>query len=998
MHRLIAVIFFTYLAQFALAQQHTFTNFSTTEGLSESSVQAICEDKRGNLWLGTAGSGLIRFDGYTFFNYRDEAIFDDDSISAIIEDRSGLLWIATEKGIYQFDGNRFRFLTNLDGEAITSMLEDRAGIFWIGTTTELLRFDQKAFSRVNEVRQRFTENAVHCLFMDSQSNLWIGTNHGVIKYINGAYDFFENHVNVLNKTINDINEDSEGNIWFATDAGLTKFTGLSFENVNDKMITTNGVKTISIDSRNQLWLGTSTGIIKYDGKHFRHVDISPKQTGKTVLCSYRDSQANLWFGSASGFSKLDNEQFSYLRENDQMGKRVYSVAPALNGNILCGTSLGGITVFNGEDYSLLDHREGFTNSIVQSFFYSPDSSLWIGTHDDGVYRFSKSVVRHYSKEDGFPLNNITGFASDKQNRLWITSADSGVLVVDATFDSLAILKTFNKTTGLTSNNITAISTDTTGAIWLGSAESGVLVVKKIAGRDSVFQYTTRTGLASNKVNAIVTDDLNRIYIGTTHGIDIFNRKGFRNISKADGLSSNIIYSLVLDKNLNVWAGTERGVDRIAASSNFSPPLITTSGADQGFHGTEVYRNSTCVDQSGNVWFGTINGLVKYNPDNESDARLLPKIHITGMKLSFDDINDTPYGDSLSAWYALPRDLELPYYENNITISYTGIYHRNQRAVRYKWMLDGFTKEWSPPVQDRQAIFSNLPPGNYTFKVIACNENNVWNQIPASFSFSITPPFWQRWWVRVLAFATLTLMMWMIFHFRLQRIKTKNRIIQEKLEMEKSILELEQEAARLQMNPHFIFNCLNSIQGFISTNDPFQAKKYLAKFAKLMRLILENAREEFIPLQNEINMLENYLELEKLTTRPAFGFSIVTDDSIDPQRIQIPPMMIQPFVENAIVHGIRKKETPGFISINFTIEGDVLKCTISDDGIGRLKASAMNATTRSHHKSTAIPVTQKRLEQYGQFRQVKAGIEIKDLFDDGKPSGTSVIVSTPYEAF
>jgi hypothetical protein len=487
-------------------------------------------------------------------------------------------------------------------------------------------------------------------------------------------------------------------------------------------------------------------------------------------------------------------------------------------------------------------------------------------------------------------------------------------------------------------------------------------------------------------------------MGTSQGIRIYDGDKVYNLTRGQGLSSDIIYSLVVDRQHNLWAGTEHGVDMIPLVQNFSSLTVRHFGPDEGFKGVEVYRNSSYVDRKGNIWFGTINGLVKYTPGEDQQLTAPPKINITGIKLFFDKIEDTPYGDSLSAWFPIPVTLTLPYDQNNLTFSFTGVYNRNPMAVRYQWTLEGFSKGWSPALNDQQAIFSNLPPGDYTFKVTACSDNNIWNPQPASFSFSITPPLWQRWWFRTAGILAIVLVIWMIFYARLKRIQSKNKVIQERLEMEKSILELEQEAARLQMNPHFIFNCLNSIQGFISTNDAFQAKKYLAKFAKLMRLILENAREEFIPLQNEINILENYLELEKLSTSLPFDFSITTDESIDAEHIQIPPMMIQPFVENAIVHGLKKKDGKGSISVHFKIVGDVLTCKIRDNGIGRKKAGDINGQVRSQHKSTAIPITQKRLEQYGLYRKVNAGVEIADLEEGGNPSGTEVTVSTPYETF
>jgi len=389
--------------------------------------------------------------------------------------------------------------------------------------------------------------------------------------------------------------------------------------------------------------------------------------------------------------------------------------------------------------------------------------------------------------------------------------------------------------------------------------------------------------------------------------------------------------------------------------------------------------------------------VQYNPREEVESKITPKIHLTGLKLFFDNIENTNYADSLSAWYSIPIQLTLPYNQNNLTFSYVGILHRNPEAVQYKWILEGFSKEWSPAITDREATFSNLPPGTYTFKVKACNEFNIWNDVPASFTFTIEPPLWERWWARLTGVAVIIGLIWLVFHFRLERVKAKNKIIQERLEMEKNILELEQEAARLQMNPHFIFNCLNSIQGFISVNDPFQAKKYLAKFAKLMRLILENAREEFIPLQNEISILENFLELEKLSINHKFDFTITMDESIDPEGIQIPPMMIQPFIENAIIHGLKKKEGKGLITIHFSINDELLICTLQDNGIGRKKSGQINEEFRPDHKSTGIAVTQKRLEQYGLHRKVKAGIEFVDLEENGIATGTKVIISSPYEA-
>jgi ligand-binding sensor domain-containing protein len=984
------------------AQVYNFRNFSFDQGLPESSISTVYEDTRGNLWIGTLGGGLLQYDGVSFRSYLQEDGLVNNFVHAIYEDNTGKLWIGTEDGICTYDGTRFSSFGALTKQTINAILQDASRQFWFATGSNgLYKYDGTVLRQIT-TKNGLTSNNVHCLYQDKKGTLWIGTAKGVVNTKGQRFNFYTKADGLSGDNVYGITEDHVGNYWLATDGGVSQFNGTDFVNYSVKNgLRSNNVHAVAHDNKGNLWVGTSGGISKYNGKSFEYYDPNTGQGVNIITCIYKDTAGNLWFGSAErGLSKLDSERFVHYPENDQMGKRVYAIIQAINGNMICGTSLGGTTVFDGRQYTLLDGIEGFTSSIVQTFYYAPDSTLWVGTQDEGAYKFSKSRFQRYTVEEGLVSNNITGFATDARGNMWLATGDSGVSVLQSNArDSVHVLKNYTTANGLASNAVSAIAYDRAGTIWIGTEDHGVsriTVPPDSTQHPVIIHLTTKEGLSSNAIHTIILDSLGRVYIGTSKGISIYDGKRFVNISKADGLGSNTIYALTLDRNQDLWAGTERGVDRISFDRDFTSRTVRHFGNDEGFKGGEVYRNSSCTDREGNIWFGTVNGLVKYNPKEEVAADLTPKIHLTGIKLFFDKIEDTKYADSVSAWYSIPTELTLPYHQNNLTFSFVGIHHRNPQAVRYKWILEGFGNDWSPAIAEREATFSNLPPGNYTFKVMACNEYNTWNETPASFSFRIEAPFWERWWVRAAGFVFIVLFIWMIFYFRLKRIQAKNRVIQEKLEMEKSILELEQEAARLQMNPHFIFNSLNSIQGFISINDPVQAKKYLAKFARLMRLILENAREEFIPLQNEINILDNYLELEKLSTNHKFDFTITTDESIDPENIEIPPMMIQPFVENAIVHGIKKKEGRGIITVHFKTAGALILCEITDNGIGRKKSGLLNGQTRSNHKSTGISVTTRRLEQYGQHLKVNAGVEIIDLEEDGNPTGTRVIISSPFE--
>ena len=510
-------------------------------------------------------------------------------------------------------------------------------------------------------------------------------------------------------------------------------------------------------------------------------------------------------------------------------------------------------------------------------------------------------------------------------------------------------------------------------------------------------YSTTVELTSNSINCILANRKNIVLVGTNGGgINILNNNDIVKINKSNGLTSNNIYSLIYDNAGNLWAGTERGVEKITLNKDFSVKEIRHYGVKDGFKGIEVFKNASQIDDEGNLWFGTLNGSVKYVPREDWELKTIPKVQITSVKLFFDDIQETPYADSTS--YPFPESLLLPFDENNLSFSFNGVNLRNPEAIRYRWKLEGASKEWSPLAAQREAVFSNLAPGKYTFKVMATNEYNLRSAQPAAYSFEILPPPWKQWWVMPSAIILIVSLISFFVYSRFKRIKEKNAIEKERLVMEKNIIELEQEAARLQMNPHFIFNSLNSIQGFISTNDPFQAKRYLAKFARLMRLILENAREEYIPLENELDILRNYMELEKLSTKNKFEFAINLTEDIDPENTEIPPMMIQPFVENAIIHGIKKKEGSGHIDLNFHISENVIVCEIVDNGIGRKASQENKSQVKKKHKSAGISVTKQRLQQLSIQTGFDISVRFIDLEENDQALGTKVVITMPYEAF
>ena len=997
---LISVVLSGIFIHKSFAQKYNFRNISVKDGLTQSEIYAVCEDQRGNIWFGTLGGGLVMYDGIEFYPYTEEDGLLNNFVRSIYEDKDGIIWVGTEAGLCTYNGIQFKVIDDADGpknKVVKTIIQDHSGNFWFGTETGgLYFFDGKQFSNYSSENSSF-DNNIYSIFEDRNFNIWVGTSKGAYKIKDSNIAFYTEESGLSSDIIRAICEDDDGIIWFATQGGgICSYNGKEFYNFKtEDGISHNIVYYIFNDHAGSLWFATAKGITRYHKGKFKVYDESNGLAGNVVLYIFKDSSENLWFGtSGGGVSILDSERFVHYTENEHMGRRVFCISQVPGGNMIFGTSKGGITTFDGKRYTLLRGNETFTSSKVRALYYTPDSTLWIGTLNDGAFRFNKNGFKQFSKDDGLCSNNITGFIADSKGKVWIASSDFGISVL---FGDDERIININKDKGLKSNTIYSLIEDTNGNIWAGT-ENGGLSVLTLDKNDSesvkIKNYSIEDGLSNNTIRAIIKDDSGNLYLGTAGGgINIFDGNRFYQISKKDGLTSDNIYLLIFDNDGNLWAGSEKGLDKINLIDSFKIKECKHYGYNEGFTGVELYKNSCFKDSNGNLWFGTVNGATVYNSEEDIFIETKTKTHITGIKLFYDDIQDTEYADSINAWYPVPHELILPYNQNSLTFEYTGIYQRNPNAVRYKLMLQGYESSWSPELTKREVTYSNLPPGEYIFKVVSCNESGVWNNKPAEFKFTILSPVWQKLWFIFGVILTILLIFWYLISLRIKRIKQKNRIEQEKLKMEKSILELEQKASRLQMNPHFIFNSLNSIQGFIAVNDSFQAKKYLAKFARLMRLILENSGEEYIPLSNEIFILENYLELEKLSLNQKFEFEIKVAENIDKEEIEIPPMLIQPFVENAVLHGIRPLKDKGFIKINFSSDDNILTCEIIDNGIGR--EQALKNKLKKAHKSSGIDVTKKRLEQIIYETKQSGGIEIIDLKDsDEKPIGTKVVLRIP----
>ncbi|MCB9234196.1 MAG: histidine kinase [Bacteroidia bacterium] len=1016
----LGILFSVLLSAISLrAQQFNLQTFNVSAGLAQSQVYAMLEDQRGYLWFGTWGGGLSRYDGTSFrtFNARDG--LTHNYIHSLYEDHQGNIWIGTDKGVSKYDGRKF---TNFPGEnklswlRINSITEDNQGRLCFGTQQGAIIYNPQTGEQILLNKESgLPHGLVFAFIQDQKGQYWVGTDGGLCVFAATVQNGDQPLVTFLGKQglaslqVRSLLEDSKSRIWISTyGGGISMFDPRRYAITHhapfDNLTTLDGLPSSIVtcsmeDKAGNLWFGTIYGgACRYDGKFFSYFTEEDGMRSSLVHALLEDSWGNIWFGtSGGGVSKFVGEQFVHFTErNGIKGNRVYSVVEDQEGYIWMGTSGKGITRYNGREFVRFGAEEGFKDVLVKALEVDTAGRIWIGSEGGGLALKQGDKFRFFGQESGISSSFIRDIHRTRKGEIWIATAGGGICRHDSSGFTC-----YNKDDGLPGDRINCIIDAPDGTLLVGTDGIGLSRFDPVAARSGKPAFTnlgTSSGLCSNIIRSFSYGSNGTIWAGTAEGLVRIDPGGnLTCMGEAEGLNSSNIYLTVMDNAGNLWAGSEKGVDKIGLNAEGVITEVNAFGRTEGFGGIETCRGASAIDSYGRLWFGTIDGITQYNPREEEFNPMPPKIQITGIDLFYEKIEQTGFADSLTPWHPLPVKLNLPWNQNHLSFEFIGINHKNQPKVRYRWRLAGYEEEWSPASSKTEATYSNLHPENYTFEVMAGNEDGVWNENPATFSFTIEPPFWGTWTFRILATALLILLVVVFFQLRIRQIKKRTEARQKEIEQEKNLLELEQKALRLQMNPHFIFNALNSIKGLIASNDQAAARKNLVNFARLMRLILDNSREAYIPLSKEVQTLQYYLDLEKLSRGDKFDYAIDLAKDLDPETVSIPPMLVQPFVENAVLHGISPLKEGGMINIAFSKAGNALECSIRDNGVGRKKSGEIQKGREKLHISRGVSVTEERLNLLCESESDHFGIRILDLTNEnGEPAGTEVTVNMPFK--
>ena len=998
MIRIIFCFFFCASYFAGIAQQFDFENYSVREGLAQSQVYALLQDRDGYIWMGTRGGGLSRYDGQHFEQFTEKNGIASNYITALYQDSIGQIWIGCSDGLSKYDGQKFESIL-VDSTHTLSVLS------------------------INEINQQ----------------LFVGTHNGLyVKNETGSFDWVEKLKNI---SIRSIFHASDQTTWFATNQGPYFLKKDSIQLLSKK----SGIRNRDImgffeTADRQFYLGLfGSGIVQLDSSRRKVKRYLPNLNSRLIQSFYQDKRKRIWMGSQDKglnvYHTIDSS-LNYLNERDGLPKNdVRAIMEDSWGNIWIGTSGGGVSKYAGQTFEHLDQSNGLNEDYIYSIAEDSSKQLWIAAYNKGINIITDSSIIALNARTGFKDVKVKAMFKDREDRMWVGTEGSGL----ALQDSLGFKYFTTREDGLAGNWIRVITQDISGHIWVGTASNGIselIPIDTSFYEFNIKNYKQGAGLPSLRINGLHIDSLQRIWVATRgNGIACMengqviqtikqalpstqvrslaeDQFGYLRIGMADAgvarisiyqdtleiisydnLTSNNVYFLLLDDEQNLWIGSEKGVDKVSFDAERNINTIEHFGKSEGFVGIETCQNAAWKDRNGNLWFGTINGLTRYHPKNIRKNPVPPKLVLKDVRLFYESLSKTAY----SQWLDKNEKsiLSLPYNENHLEFNFLGINHSNPDKVSYQWQLDGLESNWSPKAKRTTATYPDLSPGRYLFKVRAFNEDNIPSYPILSFSFEITPPYWETLWFKSSMVAAAFLFIVGIFWWILSSIRRKAKRREEKLQLEKHALELEQRALQLQMNPHFIFHTLNSIQRLISSQEPHTARFYLSKFAQLMRMILAFSRENWISLEDELALLDNYLQLEQFSQSHTFDYQISLDEEIEPEELAIPPMMIQPFIENAIIHGITPLQHKGFIDLSFSLKKQTLSCLIKDNGIGRAAAQKRKSQLLQKHKSTALQVTQERLDMlHGQHKNQT--LEIKDIKqEDGSTIGTEVHLNLPF---
>lgn len=958
------------------AQFQRYRNYDVKDGLPSSEVYDMLQDDRGFMWF-TTDMGVSRYDGYEFRNFTTENGLPDNTIFNVYQDHARRIWFTSFSGkLSYFLNDQIRTLPCNDaleqlikGTFISSLYVDEGDTIWAGTTGNFLIRIAPGWSVEQLDTVQYPAKEGYMVLIDSAGFVFGGGFDAAAELT--VYEKTERRLFTLNMCSGIIAERGvrysvlklrNGNFLLTMNNAIAEFNSSGI--IHCAPLNAIGICTME-EPDGSIVAGTYDGLFRWNGSDFSGQQAITKFDQKIITAIVRDRENGLWYCTeGNGVYCVTYNTFLYYTAEDGLPESKITSTATLRDAVATGHIDGSVSILRGTSISIVvpESKNAFPGlpGRIASLMAFDDHEVLVST-GNSFYMIDAN-------------NSAVRIIPAKGGKKMIRARDGGIWAFR--FRSLAKYGSKNFEVekevgfGLYGDNIYE---DESGTIWI-CAINGLWAYDSISGvrffGDSIPLLATRIVDVGESADHLLWLSCRGRGVVVKDGDSVYH------IQHSDGLAANMCRSLYIDTGKTVWVGTNNGLSRIRYSLTAGfKYTIKNFTAENGLLTNEV---NDIFRQGEKMWAVHNSGISVFNPTGLEGSDYTPPIYITAVTVNGDSVQ----GDTGS----------FSHNENYVSFSFVGLSFRDPGEVRYRYKLEGADPDWIT-TRYTTVNYQTLAPGDYRFVVEASSNEGYWSGEQAIVKFTILPAWWQTWIFRIGVILVISLMIYLAFRWRVNSVRQRHT---RKAELQNRIATFELNALRAQMNPHFVFNSINSVQYFITSNDPDSSQKYLSKFAKLIRYVVDNSKLSYISVKSELEALTLYLELESLRFGKRLHYSIEISEEVDTEYMQMPSMLIQPYVENSIWHGIMHKQGEGHIRIQLTMDGKTLCCAIEDDGIGREKSQEMRRDKpASAHKSVGMSNTRERLEIINQVSDTNMSVKVIDLLAaDGTSSGTRVEIRIP----
>lgn len=967
----------------------------------------------------------------------------------IFEDSRGLVWLATDAGLFEFTGEEILFrseLSRLNGERINSISEDDKGNLWLSSLgVGVCKFDGEKLSII-QLGSLSKESELTCLLKDTgREDLIIGSSYGVYRYI------------LKSRSLERINQSAGKPVIKIRQYGnrLVANTILQ-ENNFEFNIKSNEILNYSIEKNtDQIKLGrqeklTSLKSILYRGKPFKlqikngevlNVDVVEVEVNEKLefyLLRYFEKGIE-----KHKIVKLEGTYLSDLSAEKKLDDFIVHTIFLRKGsdNLWLGTQNHGVVQIQNSNFTYLEPEQlGFENFLLQDLISDKQGDLVVASKNEiGIIR-NFQIKKHFKPKDFYSLCNnkiecpkdftIYKLGEDEKGLIWIatskgfftlntkryllkyvgiTQAEDFAITPNQELlcfwnnqfrffkknglESKKPIFSFSKTAKVSVSKM--LVQDST--LWIATRQKGILRYQ----RNEFKLFNRKNSNIHNVVNDILVLTDSTIIAGGNNGL-IYKIKSKLNslvvvdsITSLDGLVGSVIHGIQYLSDKSLWCGTNLGVHRFELNTWKKDSVLEFKfwNSKNGYFDQTGEKSVVDIDQ--NIWVCTKDKLLKIDTKNENEKIFNGKISLKEIQIHNADW--VPDSSLVDKWTNTPYEpIRFKYNEDDLSFTFGIDFCQNVSNLRFRYFLEGFDDKWSKWSTSKKAVYSHLPSGDYILKV----EGKLLSQtiiIPYSFRISLKTPWWKSWWFIVFSSLLLIGIVYLSMRFYAYMIRRNEKA---RTKQFNRVIVLKMRSLQNQLDPHFIFNSLNSIQSYILEEKREDALEYLSDFSNVLRKKINNANKDFISLSDEIGYLQHYLKLEQMRFSNKFISKINVSATINPYKFKLPPMLIQPFLENAIKYGLSGSEAKGDLDVSFEVEQDgYLTCTITDNGVGRTKSKSLHedSNIKIHHKTLSI--TKDRIKLLNKVRnngRVYA-YTVEDLIgENGLSKGTRVKIGFPQQ--